>query len=351
MAIPQTISELTPEWLGEALGVMVRSVRVEGTDNGTTGRAQIAVNYAKDCGLPARLFVKLPPADPQQRAFVTSSGMGLREARFYRELSVDLPLRVPHCYFADWNQSGERYVMVLEQLQDSGCTFRNAATRYSPSYLREVLSAFASLHAGYWQSPRFDDDLSWVGPIRQHEIARQLLPRALSAHSTSMPPLFSQLCEMYLQHEDAVHRLWREGEVTLIHGDVHDGNLFYDERRAAPGFLDWALLAQGPALRDVGYFLAGTLAPDKQLEQSPALLQFYRDELYKAGVNAPDLAELQRQYAIQAVYPWLGAAVTLAMGDAWQDSNYVLRTLERIHFTLASLRSPEQLRDALGLRA
>ena len=82
MLIPQTTSELTPHWLGQALGVAVKSVRVESADDGTTGRATIVVDYAQSCELPARLFVKLPPADAQQRAFVTSNGMGVREPRF-----------------------------------------------------------------------------------------------------------------------------------------------------------------------------------------------------------------------------------------------------------------------------
>jgi aminoglycoside phosphotransferase (APT) family kinase protein len=349
--IPQTTSEITPQWLGHVLGVAVESVRVECADNGTTGRATIAIDYAQPCELPARLFVKLPPADVRQRAFVTSNGMGIREARFYQQLSADFPLRVPRCYFADQESTGERYIMLLEHLQDSGCTFRNAASRYSLGYLREVLAAFASLHAYYWQSPRFDTDLSWVGPIRQHEIARQLLARALSAHGASMPPIFSQLCELYLDHENAIHSLWRQGPVTLIHGDVHDGNLFYDERRGVPGFLDWALLAQGPGMRDVAYFLAGTLSPEEQLQEYPALLQFYRDALQRQGVSVPGTAQMDREYALQAVYPWLGAAVTLAMGDAWQDSTYVRRSLDRLHNTLGQLRSLERLREALNLTA
>lgn len=352
MDLPQTAVELNADWFSEALGVRVNTVTLEDAHSGTTGRAQVMVQYAqaspKTSSLPSRFFIKLPPTDPQQRAFVTSSGMGVQEARFYRDLSAEVPVRVPRCYFADWDETGEHYVMVLEQLQDAQCTFRNTATRYSQDYLRAVLSCFARLHAHYWESPRLDKDLGWIGPIKQHEIARKLLPRTLSEHGAKMPPIFSELCELYLDNEDALHKLWREGDATLVHGDVHDGNLFYDERLGEPGFLDWAVLAKGPAMRDVAYFLAGTLGPEEQVEQSPRLLQAYSDGLQQRGLETvPGLAELQRQYAIQAVYPWLGAAVTLAMGDAWQNSNYVLRSLDRLHTTLELLRSPAQVADAL----
>ncbi len=212
--------------------------------------------------LPRRLFVKLPPTDEMQRAFVTSSGMGRREARFYESLSAELPVRVPRCYFAASDDAGEAYIMLLEHLVDSGCTFNNASTRYSLDYVRQVLAAFARLHAAYWDSPRFASDLAWVQPPLQHDIALQLIAMSLETHATTMPPVFREMGELYLSRADDIHQLWLRGAPTLIHGDVHDANLFYDADQ--PGFLDWAMVARGPALRDVGYFLAGTLTPQDQ---------------------------------------------------------------------------------------
>ena len=121
--------------------------------------------------MPARLFVKLPPTDELQRAFVTSSGMGRREALFYESLSAEVPVRVPRCYFAASDDAGEEYIMLLEHLEDSGCTFHNASTRYSIDYVRQVLAAFRQAACAYWESPRFDTDLHWVQPPLQHEIA------------------------------------------------------------------------------------------------------------------------------------------------------------------------------------
>ncbi len=41
------------------------------------------------------LFVKLLPLDPARRDAVAATGMGPREARFYRELAPTLAMRVP----------------------------------------------------------------------------------------------------------------------------------------------------------------------------------------------------------------------------------------------------------------
>ena len=345
LRIPENPENLTAEWLAHVLGAPVTGFAVVDAHSGTTGRALLELRYARPVDLPDRLFVKLPPTDAMQRAFVMSSGMGLRESRFYAELSAEVPVRVPRCYFAASDDSGEEYIMLLENLVDSGCTFNNASTRYSLHYVREVLDAFARLHAAYWASPRFGADLSWLAPPLQHEIALQLVASALEQHAADMPPVFRAMGELYLADADGIHRLWNQGDPTLIHGDVHDANLFYDKDR--PGFLDWALVARGPAMRDVGYFLAGTLTARDQRESAADLLRHYRGQLLALGAKAPSLETLWRQYQWHAAYVWVGATVTLAMGDAWQPVNYVLASLERLHTALEFLDSVAALQSAL----
>ena len=340
LQIPANPEAITREWLAQVLDAPVSGCRVAAAHAGTTGRAVIEISYREPVELPARLFVKLPPTEPQQQAFVVSNGMGRREVRFYQQLAPALPLRVPRCYFAECDDRGEAYIMLLEHLEDSGCSFRNARTHYSPEYLRSVLAAFARLHATFWESPRFAADLSWVKPPMQQPIALKLVERALQQHAVQMPAVFRELGELYLEHSDAIHRLWCAGADTLVHGDVHDGNLFMDG--AEPGFLDWAVLARAPGMRDVGYFLAGTVHPEDR-DSFADLLRFYRAELEKQGVAAPGPDELWRQFQWHSAYVWLGAAVTLAMGDAWQPVNYLQASLKRLHGALEDIGTAQAL--------
>ncbi len=344
LQIPKDLNSLSSDWLALVLDAPVIGFTVVDANSGTTGRAVLELQYADAVDLPRRLFVKLPPADDMQRAFVTSSGMGRREALFYERLAAELPVRVPRCYFAASDDAGETYIMLLEHLVDSGCTFNNASTRYSLEYIRQMLAAFARLHAGYWNSPRFASNLAWLQPPLQHEIALPLIAQALQVHAATMPSVFRDMGELYLTQADAIHRLWHRGVPTLIHGDVHDANLFFDGEE--PGFLDWALVARGPGMRDVGYFLAGTLTAQHQREAG-ALLAYYRAQLLALGTPAPSAQALWEQYQWHAAYVWVGAAVTLAMGDAWQPVNYVMASLERLHAAMESLGSVAAIRAAL----
>jgi thiamine kinase-like enzyme len=342
--VPGKLSDLSREWLQEALGVAVQDCRVVDANSGTTGRAVLEIDAPEEANLPARLFVKLPPTDEMQRAFVTATGMGKTEAQFYSSLSSEVPVRVPTCYYAASDEAGESYVMLLEHLEDSGCSFQNASTRYSLDYVRSVLAQFAKLHASYWQTPRFSADLDWVQPPVRHEIAEHLIEQAMQQHAQTMPPIFREMAELFLGHTDGFFRIWGEGDHTVIHGDAHDANLFFDNGR--PGFLDWAIVSKAPGMRDVGYFLAGTLTQE-HLPMARGLLGEYRDLLLAQGVPAPSLDALWQQFQWHAAYVWVGATVTLAMGDAWQPVSYVMSALERLHGTLEYIGSAQAIRSAV----
>ena len=342
--LPQTPAEITASWLSQVLDTDIEAVALVDAHAGTTGRAVIDLTHSSEA-LPQRLFVKLPPTDEMQRQFVISTGMGRNEVLFYQHLSAEVPVRVPRAYHCEASADGSQYIMLLEHLEVSGCTFRNASTRYGRGYIEEVLGAFARLHGSYWESPRFDADLDWLTPPAQHEIAVTLIEQVLSRHGASMPAVFTDMAELYLAETDAIHQVWQRGADTVIHGDVHDGNFFYDTDK--PGLLDWAIVSRGPAMRDVGYFLAGILTAEHQRDWARDLVAFYQGELSRHCAHPPSVEDLWLAYRHHAAYVWVGSAVTLAMGEEWQPVNYVKSGLQRVHTALEELGSVEALRDAL----
>jgi len=353
--IPVTVSELSAEWLTAALsescpGAVVSDFDVEDAHAGTTGRALLRLFYADNPGAPERLFIKLPPDDPAQRAFVAEVGMGKKEAHFYRDLAGDLGIAVPRCYHAAFNETGDRYIMVLENLEARGCTFRNATTNYSLGYIREVLDAFAGLHSQFWNSPRFAADLDWIQPPTFHPMGPRLVEKALQQYSASMPEIFSAMAELYLARVEAVHALWNRGVPTLVHGDIHDGNLYYDPGfagRGSPGFLDWGVMSRTSCMRDVAYFLAGTPTPEDRRAHQQELLDYYYAALESRGTEQVDRSRLAEEFSWHIAYVWVAAVTTLAMGSEWQPVNYVSRTMQRLHQALEDNESLAAMQGAL----
>ena len=352
--IPVSIKDISANWLSGALQTQVTSVKVDYSHHGTTGRALLRLEYARGRarGRPETLFVKLPPPDPQQRQFVTSTGMGRREVSFYAQLSADVPIRVPQCYYAASDERGEHYLMLLEDLEQSGCTFRNASRHYSMAYVERVMEAFARLHGTYMDSPRLDGDLGWIEPPMEHPMGPKLVQRAFEQYRNKLPPIFSAAAELYLDNSRQIHALWCEGAPTVVHGDVHDGNLFADPSAASgshpiAGFLDWALVCRTTGMRDVTNFLVGSVRPNDREQHQRSLIQQYRQNLVATGADAPEFGDLWQQYQWHALYTWVAAATTLAMGSDWQPISYIMKTQQRVHRALIDLDTLKSIRSRL----
>ena len=286
--------------------------------SGTTGRAHVALRG--EPGVPATVFVKLAPFDERQREFVTSVGMGVAEARFYRDVASEVPVRVPSVWFAETD--GDRYVMVLEDLVAHGCRFPSPKDPDIAARALDIVEQMAALHAQYWESPRFadDGDLAWLAAKGTGDAGGggTFVQMAVDAVGDQLPESFHRLADIYLARAVDITKLWNSGPRTLVHGDPHLGNLFVDVVGGdRTGFLDWAMLGRSPGLRDVAYVLCNSIPAEVRAADERALVARYCELLAGAGIELDGDAAWD-QYRLFAVYSWVSATSTAGMGSKWQ---------------------------------
>ena len=342
MTIPSTVDEITAVWLSEVLDTSVSAVEVVDAHSGTTGRAKIRIEGA---GLPETLFAKLRPFDDEQATFLSMIGLGVSEAQLYAAAGDQLPVRVPKVWHSSFDESDSSFIMVLEDLEASGCRFAHPDDDDVLAVAESLMDELATLHAAYW-----GQDLPWLGthalspgdsPEAQERMAMgaAIVQSALDQFSDRLPPEFTKLGEIYIARNRDIGTLWNQGERTLIHGDNHIGNLFVDDGRT--GFYDWAVACQYPGMRDVAYFLCNSLPTETRRTEQDALIARYRSALSAGGVELDaDLA--QEQYRLFSIYSWISATTTAAMGSKWQPAEVGYRATERTTQAIIDL-------DVLGL--
>jgi aminoglycoside/choline kinase family phosphotransferase len=348
VTIPARVEDLTPGWFSEILGSPVRSVEILDAHSGTTGRARVKLTASSD--LPDTLFVKLQPFVEEQRKFLRQIGLGIAEARLYAEVGNELPVRAPRVWHADCDAPEGTFVMVLEDLDASGCRFPSPSDGDIVDVAASLMDELATLHAAYQ-----GHELPWLrtpsGMRRKPEdpetAARraQFVVSALDQFADDMPPVFRRLGDLYAARSLDIIALFNEGERTLIHGDTHSGNLFVDAGR--PGFYDWAVAGRGPGVRDVAYFLCNSLPVDTRRAEEKASLDRYRNALCNNGV-AVDEHTANEQYRLFAVYSWIAAASTAAMGSQWQPIEVSLAAMTSTTQAIEDLDSVGLLEDRLG---
>lgn len=348
--IPLEIADLTSEFFAEAFEARVDTAELIDHNTGTTGRARFRLSG--DATLPPTVFVKLAPFDERQHEFVTATGMGVAEARFYRELAQEVPVRVPRPYLAQTD--GDRYVMVLEDLEPVGCRFPSPADADIERRGRDIVEQLAALHAQYWDSPRFDDadDLGWLAErgtgTDAGDSAFVFVQMAVNNLGAQLDAPFHQIAEFYLAHVAEIIGLWNSGSRTLVHGDPHMGNLFVDTRNGdRTGFLDWAVLGRSPGVRDIAYVLCNSIPREVRAANERDWLRYYCDNLKEAGVTLC-YDDAWQQYRLFAVYSWVAAASTAGMLSKWQPLHIGMAGTKRATEACRHLQSVELLEELLA---
>ena len=348
-SLPVELDELSAPWFASVLGRDVTDATVIDRSSGTTGRAQVALRG--EPGLPASVFVKLPPFDEKQRAFVDMTGMGVTEARFYRDLAAEIPVRVPGVWFADTDDDG--YVMVLEDLSLSGCRFPTPDDADIEARARDIVEELAVLHARFWESERFapGEDLAWLATRGVGDGGggggRAFIRQAVDVLGDQFDESFHRIADIYVSRTDDIGRLWSAGSGTLVHGDPHLGNLFVDVADGdRTGFLDWAVVCRAPGLRDVAYVLCNSVPPGIREANERDLVDRYCEILDGAGVHL-DPTDAWDQYRLFAVYSWVAATATAGMGSKWQPVDVGISATRRATAACAHLDSAGLLESLL----
>ena len=346
--LPGEPTDLTPEWLSEALDSDVTGVEVLDHAFATNQRARIGLTYASPGAGPDTMFVKLAPLDPVHREMIGAIGMGEREAQFYADFAASSDLRVPDAYYAASDDDGH-FVMLLEDLTVSGCRFSNGEWGVTPDGAARAFEELARFHARFEDPAARDAVAPWLrapSPRRSAETA-QLMRFVLDENADAVSPAYAAVGELFVEHHDQLDALWSIGPETYIHGDTHIGNVFLDGDRV--GFLDWGLSRVSTPLRDISYFLVMTVDPDARAGSERDLLQVYVDALRAAGGTELAVDDVWEAHRVQAAYTVVATFLAFMPSYQTADGRTLGKALrERCERALEELDVVDALRAALA---
>jgi hypothetical protein len=316
---PSDVDELTPAVLGAALaerhpGVEVERVEVVAAKRcgdgvaSTADRLVLDLSYRADTatGLPRRLILKTMLASPH-----APEAMYENEVRFYRELRDDVDIETPAVHASSFDPATGRFGLLLEDLTERGARFPSALDPVSVDEVRSILGHLATLHGSFWDSPRFDDELAWVGtPLTGRmadvfqTIGLELIEDQVERHPFKqelIAPLGRSVAEMW-ELLWQVQRRHCAAPSTLLHGDPHLGNT-YLLPGARGGLLDWQLMMRGSWAHDVTYLLVTSLDPETRRTRQRDLLAEYLARLADAGgSDVPSADDSFEQYRAAALW-------------------------------------------------
>jgi aminoglycoside/choline kinase family phosphotransferase len=296
--------------------VSVESVRVLDATDGSASRVRVAVTYdaGRDAGLPSTIFVKR-----NLERFNFPSEMYSTEVRIYRDVLPALDVEQPAVYAIEAADDEVEFTILMEDLgARPGGRLGIVTQPNTVDEVAAVLDTVAAVHAAWWGGARLDRELPWLTPPHANApmlFWREIGPRLARRHMERghRAPLVDRavwtdeaLWNGFERLLDAMHT----APHTLLHGDVHAGNVYYVADGGAPrgGLLDWQLALRGCWALDVTYLLTTALDPDQLVAHEHDLIDHYLGRLAAAGINPPDhdtAWELYRRHVLYGVLMWL----------------------------------------------
>lgn len=353
--IPRTAAEIDVRWLEEALterhpGVRVASLELTHRAEVTNAHAKLRVEYHEPAGAPDSLFVKLLPSEPGHRQAIVHTQMGVREALFYQRLAPELELRTPKIHGLALEEETGEFILLMEDLVDTGCTVSDGTVSVSPDAAAVALEDLAALHVRFEDPARRRAAADWVpepDPPSDYGIIR--LREGLSNHRDRLSDAFAEMAELYIEKQAALHALWHPAAETVNHGDTHIGNLFDDAGRT--GFLDWGLVVLTTPLRDMSYFVSMALGIEDRRAREADLIRHYLEVRRGLGGRAIGFDEAWRTHRIQAAYlaPACCQIVTFPENASPRRQRFADAFLARAEAAIEDLECRAALREVAGL--
>ena len=295
--------------LGRLFGQPVTEIEILDDQSGTTRRTRARLQLAE--GQELAVFVKRPSRSLVARAFVAVPRLSRAEVGFYAELRERLPVATPRCHGA--RHSPWSFIVVLEDLADSGATLRSSTDTLSADEAASLLASLADMHRQWWGRT---ESHPWLArnPRRELFLGALLSPSLCRIGfwrvGSAVPETLHQSIARYARNRRAAQEAMSAGPTTLIHNDCHPGNQFVTAD-GRPGLVDWQLCRAGPWARDVAYLLATSLDPETRRAAEKDLLAGYLRQL---GSIAPDFDSAWLAYRRNVVYAVEAMLVTAGVG-------------------------------------
>lgn len=325
--IPAGPSELTAEWLTEALrergllgdaSVASFTLQDVGAGVGLLGQlARVTLTYdgpAPDA--PPTLVAKFPTMDEGGRGLCIALRIYEREVRFYDELARDVQLRVPACYYSAINAATGEFVLLLEDMAPArmGDQLVSVSVPDAELCVREL----ARFHAAWWDTARMHE-LEWIplasDPVNLfvEPVYQQSWPPFLATLGANLPQEMKELGERMNTRITKLFHGFDDLPRTIVHGDFRADNLFFGDDTGRPplAVLDWQICVRSTGTYDLAYFMSQSLDVPTRRAVEDRLLHLYHDTLAEQGVSGYSFEQCLLDYRRSVLFCWVYPVVAI----------------------------------------
>jgi hypothetical protein len=299
--IPVRLEDFDPQLITGALerngvdatvsDVAVEPIGAGGGFLGELARLHLRYDGTGPAGPPS-LVAKIPTRDEGLKPLGMLLGVYEREARFYDELAAEMKVRVPYCFYNEWDNESESFALLLEDLVD--LTAGDQASGATLDQAMAAMRAAAGVHGRWWNHETITES-EWVPSIDNpvnlglQDLFAASFPTMVDMYGELLGPELIETIERFIPTTADFLISYRDVSVTLVHNDYRLDNMFFGDELA---LVDWQIIGCGDGSGDFVPFLAANLSTELRRAHETELLQCYLEAMHEQEAGYADMNDL-----------------------------------------------------------
>lgn len=302
-----SLDQITPAWLtgvlrrnGLSNEASVAELSYETGETSFSITVHLRISYTRNSDGPERLFLKF--SKPTRPVTTPESGW---EVLFYRFVAPRTPDLLPRCYDAVFSPEQRKLHLLLEDLSVTHYGERPSQMPPTRRNCELIVRALADIHAAWWRQPPWEvmgsslPDRAEVDR-RIHDVRERLAlfmnflgDRLSERRQRIYHDVLAALPDLYM-------RLLLPTAYTVVHDDVHIGNVLYprDPSIDSVRIIDWQTWMIDLAPKDLAHMMALFWFPEQRSALEKPLLKQYHHRLRENGVADYSWDQLWSDYRL-----------------------------------------------------
>lgn len=283
--IPKNPEQITKNWLNEALResgrikdtkIVSHSIKSLEIGIGSANIVRIIVKYDPPVeGAPSSMIVKFVSVKkiPHAEMLMDFSDT---EANFYKHLGSNSGISVPQCFYAGIDVLSGDYLLLMEDM--SRCRVGDLSGNLED--VETAIRHIARFHAKWWNCKKLNK-LPWGTLFSSNSGRNEGLFKTFLASLVRVKEIFgNKIPETFCWVADRLKNtdvsIFTDGPLTLVHGDFHPGNIFFQSNNAGRfAVFDWEAIHIGCAGQDLGRIITLGLTQEQRELYQDLLVKLY----------------------------------------------------------------------------
>ncbi len=341
--LPDDPTSLDATWVQHALaaneivGTLTNIEFVGYIGTGQMGRnARYTLTWDDPTGKPTSLVGKFPTDEPTGRAS-GFSGSYQKEFTFYTELANTVQVRAPKCYVARFDETGQNFVLLMEDM--AGSVQGDQMRGLTESEAELAVEQAVALHAPRWGDPKLLELSFGEAERRTREENRDRLQMiydacfelTLARLSANLPADAVDLVREFAPHAGAWVMSF-EGPATMLHMDFRPDNFLFGVEPGAPplAIVDWQTVTAGPGTHDLAYMIGGSFEPAQRAQVERDLVKSYCERLAIQNIQYT-YDDCWHDYRISSLWGVIMSVIATMLASQTERGDLMLTTMLRRH--------------------